>query len=156
MEVAMVTFPTTTELNPFAQLGQFCTSLKDLVCSVCERTDTAFRRVHVRKTGPDGNIRTYAMHAENGQTLQAQVLSYIEDVKTGEMYLDEPGYVVATKCALIALNMPFYTAGKMAWHLFKTPIEIGAMVIDTIIKVGQQLALQKLHNAAVEMGRGIS
>lgn len=141
-------------LSPYSQVQQFCSSLWSLANSVCESTDTAFRRVHVMKRGADGNIKLYDVKVD-GETRRVGVLSYIEDIKTGNMYLDEPGYIVSFKCALIALGMPLYTTGKMAWHLFKTPIEITAIAIDTIVRVGQLLVRQRLQEGATEMRRGL-
>lgn len=144
-------------LSPFSQVQEFCSSVGSLLSTLFERTDSAFRRVHVMKKDANGNIKLYNVKDPATQQIKkTAVLSYIEDIKTGEMTLDEPGYIIASKCALIALGLPFYTVGKMAWYVFKTPFEISALAINTLMKAGQHLAIGRLYEGAVDMRIGFS
>jgi hypothetical protein len=143
--------------SPFSQIQQFCSAIGLFFSTLCERTDSAFRRVHVVKRGEDGCIKFYDIKNEQtGKTRKTPVLPYIEDIKTGEIQRDEPAYIIATKCALIALGIPFYTMGKMAWSYFKTPFEISALAINTLASAGERLLLGNLYESAVEMLRGFS
>jgi hypothetical protein len=143
-------------LSPIAQIQHFWSCTR-LLSSLCESTDSVFRRVHVMKRDETGNIKLYKVkNKTTGETKQVGVLSYIEEIRTGEMQLDEPGYIIVIKCAMIALGMPLYTVGKMGWHMFKTPFEISALAINTLIKTGEQLALGRLYEGAVEMRHGFS
>src|ERR1700722_1105444 len=148
----MTTSVQTRPANPFLQIQEFFSSL----ASVCEKTNTAFRRVHVMKTGEDGHIKSYDIRDEKtGKIIRStSIVSYIEDIRTGNLYLDEEAYVVAFKCFLLVFAIPFYTVGKMAWHLFKLPFEIGVVAFDTLVKSGQQFALQRCYEGIHEMRRG--
>ncbi len=146
-----------THLSPISQIQQFCSSLNSFLSTLCEGVDSAFRRVHVMKKDANGNIRLYDVKdKETGTTRKVGVLSYIEDIKTGEMQLDEPSYVIATKCALLVLGIPFYTVGKMAWHVFKTPFEITVLAVNTLVKAGDQFAICRYYEGMMEMRRGFS
>jgi hypothetical protein len=144
-------------LNPISQVEQVCSSVSALLSTLCEKTDSAFRRVHVMKRDGSGNIKLYDVKdKETGVTRKVGVLSYVEDIKTGEMQLDEPGYVISFKCALLVLGVPFYTIGKMAWYIFKTPFEISALAVETLIKAGEYFAIARLYEGCIEMRRGFS
>ncbi len=54
------------------------------------------------------------------------------------------------KCALIALGLPLFTLGKIGWHMAKTPIEIGTIGLDALLKIGPELALGHLYESAVD------
>lgn len=154
----------TTRSSPCTQIKQFCTAIGSLFTSALERSESAFRRVHVMKKDENGNIKTYdrkqpansaSPGSQNTTSKKVSVITYIEDVKTGEMYLDEPGYVVAVKCFCIALGMPFYALGKMIWYAVKTPIEITVIACDTIAKAGQKLIQGSLCEAAIHSKEGL-
>ena len=152
MSAITETFP----LTPFEQMQQFCSAIGSLLGSLCEKTESAFRRVHLMKKDADGNIKFYDVkNIETGETKKISVLSYIEEIETGDLQKDEPAHVVAQKCAWVALAIPFYTAGAMAWNAFKIPVEICSMLLDTLKKVGELLALQRLYEGAVEMRQGL-
>jgi hypothetical protein len=150
----------TTRSSPCTQIKQFCTALGSLFTSALERSESAFRRVHVMKKDENGNIKTYDRKepANSGSSTTAKkvsVVTYIEDIKTGEMYLDEPGYVVAVKCFCIALGMPFYALGKVIWYAVKTPVQIAVIACDTIANTGEQLMLGRLYEAATHSKEGL-
>lgn len=134
----MATTAASNYLSPFAQARKFFNTASDLLSSLTESTDSAFKRVKVTKRDESGNIRFFNVKdPDTGETRSVSELTYIEDIKTGDLYLDEPTYTVATKCFCVVLGMPFYTVGKMVWHAVKTPLEIGSIAIDAILKVGQ-------------------
>ncbi|MBS0604326.1 MAG: hypothetical protein JSS60_04720 [Verrucomicrobia bacterium] len=144
-------------LSTYSQFEQLFSSIGTILTTLCDRTETAFQRAHVMKRDAQGNIKLYdSKDPATGEVRKVGVLTYIEDVKSGELFLDEPAYIVSVKCALIALGMPFYTLGKMSWHIFKTPFEIGAIALETLYKTGEQLALGKLYEGAVSMRSGIT
>jgi hypothetical protein len=157
LEVAMASVALHPPLSGFSQLQQFCTAVGSLLGSVCQSTDSAFRRVYVKKKDENGNIKLYnkKVTEKNPVTGQTKIvkkkidtLTYIEDVKTGAMYKDEPSSDVAYKCFAITLGIPYYTVGQMVWHAVKTPIEIGAIALKTIFKSGQQILLGKFCESA--------
>jgi hypothetical protein len=151
----MSTISQIESLSPIAQIHQYFESLGSILTSVCESTDTAFRRVTVSKRDADGNIKFYNVKdKQTGEQRRVSQLTYIEDVKSGNLYLDEDAFVVATKCAMIFCAAPFYAFGEMSWHLCKTPIEVTTLAIDVISKVGQQLILGRFYEAALEIGYG--
>ncbi len=137
----------------WTQIQQFCNALGSLFTGLAERSESAFRRVYVMKKDALGNIKTYDQKPPATPQKVTQV-SYIEDIKTGEMYLDEPGYVVAVKCALIGLGMPFHVLGKMVWQTLKTPLEIGLIASFTLAKAGKQLVLGECKKAAIHAREG--
>lgn len=158
------TVVSTRRSSPFTQIKQFCTAMGSLFTSPLERSESAFRRVHVMKKDENGNIKFYdAKEPANSGSASSQstppkkvsVVTYIEDIKTGEIYLDEPGYVVAVKCFCIALGMPFYALGKMIWYAVKTPVEITVIACDTIAKAGEQLMQGKFYEAAIHAKEGL-
>jgi hypothetical protein len=150
----MTAISQTRPLSPFSQIQEFCSSLSTLLTSLCQRTDSAFRRVYVMKKDGDGNIKFYDDRENAGK--KVVILTYIENIKTGDLQFDEPNYVIATKCALIVLAMPFYTLGKIAWYAFKTPLEISALVIDTLIKAGDELSMSRFYEGCVKLRHGVS
>ncbi len=151
-----------TRIDPFTQLQQFCTSIGSLLGSVVESTDSAFRRVEVQKKDSDGNIKFYdkaetIVDPDTGEkkvvTKKVSVLHYIEDVKTGELYVNDSRFAVAVKCAGIALGTPFYAFGKICWYLIKTPIDIGVIALDSIAKIFSHVCLGRLYEASSEAQR---
>ncbi len=109
------------------------------------------------KRDEDGNIKLYdRKNRETGTWDKVGVLSYVEDVKTGNMYLDESYEALVVKCALVAFAMPFYTFGEMSWHLCKTPLEATLIALDTLAKVGGQLAFCHFYEGAIEILHGFS
>lgn len=160
----MATAASTSYLTPSAQIQQLCNAITSLFGSLTESTDSAFQRVHVTKRDASGNIRFYEKKetvidpntgASTVVTTQISDLTYIEDVKTGELYRDEPTYTVATKCSLTALGIPFYAIAKMGWHTAKTPLQIGSIAISAIGRVGQLFFSGNFCEAAKEAQREI-
>ena len=145
------------QLNSIAQNQQFCSSLSSALNRICKSTDSTFRRVHVMKRDEQGNIKLYNVKDKvTGESKTVNVLSYIEDIETGSMQLDEPAYIISAKCALLILGVPLYTVGRMSWHLFKTHFEISMLIINTLKKASKPCAIERFYEAAVEMRRGLS
>lgn len=143
--------------NPFSQIQQFCSSISLQLNKICKSTDSTFRRVHVIKRDEQGNIKLYnSKDRVTGETKIVSVLSYIEEIETGNMQLDEPAYIISVKCALLVLGIPLYTLGKIAWHAFKTPFDISIIAINTLERVGQHLMIERFYESAVEMRKGCS
>jgi hypothetical protein len=109
------------------------------------------------KKDEQGNIRLYdRKDPATGETKKVAILTYIEDMHTGEIYLDEPAYIVSVKSALIALGLPFYTFGRMVMIAIKTPIEITTIALETLYKLGQQLCRCQWNEASAEVMRGVA
>jgi len=143
-------------LSPFDQFQQLLYSVGSVFNSLCERTDAAFQRVHVMKKDENGSIKLYDVKDKiTGETNRTAILTYIEDVKTGELYMDEEAHVVAFKCALVVLGMPFYTLGKMVWHAVKTPLEIGALALNILAEAGSDFAQGKLYEGSTLLRKGL-
>ncbi len=155
--MAVITNP--SYLTPVSQTQQLFSSLDSLLSSLTESTESAFRKVHVSKKDSAGNIKFYNVKETvvdaSGQSIQqvrrVDTLTYIEDVKTGDLYLPEANYIVAVKCALVALGIPFYAAGKMAWYAVKTPLEIGILVFDKMFVLGKVLYECKFSEVVPEI-----
>lgn len=151
----MATIAPAQRLDAFSQFRKLGNALASLFTSQCESTDSAFRRVYLMKRDEQGNIRLFdKKDPVTGVIRKDALLNYIEDARTGEIYLDEPQYIVAVKCALIALGMPLYTFGRMAWNAVKTPLEIGTIALDTLSRLGEQLRQCHFSEAASAMKRG--
>src|SRR5690348_12970593 len=113
----MATTATVSYLSPVAQIQKFLNTGADLLGSLTESTDAAFKRVTITKRDASGNVRFYNVtDPDTGQTRRVSVLTYIEDIKTGDLYLNEPMHIVASKCLAVTFSMFFYTLGKMGWH----------------------------------------
>lgn len=152
-------------LAPTSQVQQLFSSLSSLLSSAMESTESAFRRVHVMKKDPAGNIKFYDVEETvidaSGQSIKQKrkvnTLTYIEDIRNGDIYLPEAGYVVSFKCALVAfLGIPFYTVGKMGWYALKTPLDIGVIAIDRIAIVGKILYECKFSEVCPEIRNAFS
>ena len=153
----MATVSLAPRLDPISQFSQFFSSLSSLVFTAFENTETAFRRVQVMKQDAEGNMRIFDVKNSQGQVIsKSPFLTYIEDVKTGDLQLDEPLSAVASKCALVAIGSPFYTFGKMSWYAFHTPLEITVLFLDTIAKAGEQFVHGKFSESGALLTRGIS
>ena len=137
------------------QFFQWDSTITNLFTSLCDKTEDTFRRVHVQKRDEAGNIKTY-QHKDpvTNETRQIQTLSYVEDIQTGAMYLDEPQYVVAVKCTLIALANILYTAGKTLWYAIRAPIVIGEVAAEAISKAASEFAMGKCLESATELKKG--
>ena len=161
--VAMTAVTESSYIGPCSQIQELCVAIGSLLYSLVESTDSAFRRVTVEKKDEAGQAKTYnVIHTAVGasgvaETVTEQVtqLTYIEDVKTGEMYVDESQFIVACKCACVALGLPFYTIGKICWHVVQTPIRIAMTAYETIVQIGKDLAQCRFGAAIKTMGHGI-
>lgn len=151
-------------LTPFSQVEQLFSSLASLLSSIVESTESAFRRVHVMKKDANGSIKFYDVketvvdasgHSTQG-IRKVNTLTYIEDIKSGDLYLAEDAYIVSVKCACLVLGILFYAASKMGWYVVKTPLEIGVLATDMIVKVGKLLLLCKCSEASAETSSGVS
>lgn len=110
-------------LSPASQLEQLGAGIADFFQS------DEFRRVVVSKKDEHGNFKTYK---DNKTGEVKNTITYIENALTGELYLDEPMEVIASKCATLAFAIPFFTVGKMIWYAVKTPLEIGAIALQVL------------------------
>lgn len=116
-----------------------------LPCS-CSGTKAAFRRTFLNKLDMDGQPRMFdAIDRRTHQITRTPLLSYVEDVATGDLYLDEEWHVVATKCVAIALGNPLYALGTELWHLTKTILVVGVVAIDAIKRLGEQIGQGNLE-----------
>jgi hypothetical protein len=161
--VTAITSSVHLTLDPSAQIQQFWRGISTLAESVWESTDAAFRRVHLVKKDANGNIKLYDKKEQvvdlvTGETKEVTkkeaLLTYIEDVKSGEFYRDEPSYIVASKCALITFVMPIYTVGAMGWQGAKTLFKVCAVALEVITSVGEQLSLGNGSEAGKRCGYG--
>ena len=147
--------------DPCSQLQVFCTALGSLVDNITESSSSAFRTVQVKKKDADGNIKFYEKKevvtnpqtgAQTTTTRRFDTLSYIEHIHSGDLYLEEPWYVVSVKCACLALALPFYGLGKMVWHTIKIPLQIVAIARDSIAKIAERFKEGLCLEAIKEIG----
>jgi len=160
----MTTATSATRLSVYSQFEQLGFSISSLLSSVTESTNAAFRRAYVKKRDSEGNIKFYNKKetVTNPTTGEEKVikkkvdaLTYIEDIRSGEMYFDEPIPALVAKCALLVLGLPFYAFGKMSWHAINTSIEIGAIACKTIFKAGEEFSLGRLYETSNEIRYGL-
>jgi hypothetical protein len=153
--MAAVTQPTL--LTPSAQFKEFFSALGTLFSSVCERTDDAFRRVNVLKRDANGAVKSYLnTDPLTGEKKTITVLSYLEDTRTGKLYMYEENYITSVKCFLLTLGIPFYTLGKMCWFACKAPIEMTALTIDAFTKTGNRFYSGKFNEGLTELRNGVT
>lgn len=107
-----------------------------------EEAQAAFRRTFINKLDEQGNPRFYnIIDLETGKPTGGRdsLLSYIEDVATGNLYLDEDRSTVATKCIMIAfLGNPLYALTREVWALTKMLLVVSTIGLDTIRKLGEK------------------
>jgi hypothetical protein len=160
----MAAITSSAHLSPGAQMQQFGKGMSLLLQSVCESTDAAFRRVHLMKKDAAGNIKFYdkkekivdlATGERREVTRRVAELTYIEDVKSGDIYLDESRFDVAVKCALIALIMPFYVAARIGWHGAETFFQMSVVVVDMIADPRGFEAGRRCAQLSQELGEGL-
>src|SRR5579872_6758783 len=77
----------------------------------------------------------------SGQTL------YMMDARTGDLYWDEPQYVIAIKSALIFLATPLYTIGNMTWYFVKAKYDTVKIGVAAIKKFGEEYKQKCLPTA---------
>ncbi len=123
----------------FSQVGEFFNWVgSHLTCA--SSAEPAFRRTFINKLDDQGQPKVYTViDKATRQERRTPLLSYIENVETGDLYLDEGMDVVAQKCAAIAIGNPFYAVGTIAWHVIKTPLLMTTIALDTIGKLGRHL-----------------
>ncbi len=131
----------TTYFSPSTQLDQCFNTLKAMLNSLCEKTEQAFNHVILMKRGSDGNIKFYPVKdpVTGNEIGKTEILTYIEDAKTHELYLNESAMDIRIKCALVAMGMPFYTLGIMGCFICKTPIEITSIACKALLQLSKQL-----------------
>jgi hypothetical protein len=161
----MTTAINSNEATPFYAWSVFSNTIPPFWDSLWESTAAAFRRVSLLKQDANGGIRSYDKHEttmdpKTGQlhdvTHKKSIYTYIEDVKTGELYYDEPQSTVTQKCIAIGLALPLYALGKICWNLISTPLEVGEVALRTLRQVGHHLLLGKLYEGslATRVGSG--
>ena len=126
------------------------------VNSAAEPTN-AWQRVTAYRFDKDGKPMTETVKdSKTGvEITQKKEYKYIEDVRTKELYWDEPAYVIAMKCMGIILATPLYTVTYMAMNLAKLPLGIVAIAGTTLEKVGSLLKEHKIIDAASTFWKGI-
>ncbi len=148
----------TASVGPLSAIDQFFqwdSTITELFTSICDKTDESFRRVHVQKRDEAGNIKTYqSKDPTTNEIRQIQTLSYVEDIQTGAMYLDEPHYVTSVKCALIAFANILYTSGKVVWYAVRAPIVIAAVAAEAISKAAKEFSMGRCLESATELKKG--
>lgn len=103
-------------------------------------SEAGFRRTFIHKLDDSGQPRLFdVVNRGTNQITHTPLLSYVEDVSTGDLYLDEKWYVLSTKCIAIALGIPLYALGTNAWCFAKTLLIVGVVAMDAIKKLGTQL-----------------
>lgn len=147
----MATVSYAGNLSPYAQIEQYCTSLISVLPSLFESTDTAFRRVEVMKLDEHGDVRHFRHRDATGRVRIVSSITYIEEVRTGDLYKNDSVNIVAMKCLMVVLATPIYTMGKICWYLCQTTIDVSAIVLDTLYKVGQEIVYGRLNESSVEM-----
>ena len=129
----------------FSRINDFFQPASSSLLSVGQAS-AAFRRTFINKLDEQGQPRVYNLvDLKTGEASgRGSLLSYIEDVATGNLYLDEDRAVVATKCIMIALlGNPIYAVIKEGWHFAKMLLVISTIGIDTIRKLGEQFQEDK-------------
>lgn len=121
----------------------------------CTRGENAlFRRTIINKLDEQGQPKVYDVRIPGTQdTHRTTQLSYIQDVSTGDLYLDEEWQVIATKCVAIAIGNPLYAIGTEVFHLTKTMLVVGVVAMDAIKKIGENIyraEYQKIGSSAWE------
>ena len=126
------------------------------VNSATEST-VAWRRVTVYRLDGKGKPETEKVKdpRTGNEITRNKEYTYIEDAETKELYWDEPAYVVAMKCAGIALATPLYTVTYMVWNLAKLPLDIVAIVGSAMEKIGSQVKEYKIVDAAATFWKEI-
>src|SRR5580700_6710221 len=84
-------------------ISQLFNDMRESLPSYLQSADETFDIAVVNKLSEEGLLRT--IRRENLATGREDVLgprfSYIENKRTGQLYLKEPAYIMAVKCALI-------------------------------------------------------
>lgn len=117
--------------DPFSQLNEYFGTIRSIFTSVLESHNKAFIRVDEMRD-MDGNVKSYTTLDDLDNEVRSS--RYIIDLKTRNYYSDEPDYILAVKCYLVAIVTPIYTMGKIAWHTCKMPIEITKIASATLLR----------------------
>ncbi len=86
-----------------------------------------FRYVHLNKLDERGGVRTFDGISE---------LRSVEEIATGDLYIDDEPYVVAIKCALLIPGTPLLCVSKIIWHVLSIPINMICVAFETICLIG--------------------
>jgi hypothetical protein len=90
------------------------------IASYFKRTHQTFSRITLNKLDASGQIRTFeGKDNKTGQPRYYQELTYVENIRTGQIYHDESTCTLMQKCCAIALATPFYTVGTMLWNAYQ-------------------------------------
>jgi hypothetical protein len=77
----------------------------------------------------------------SGKLIRYSPVEFTLDTHTGKVYRSEPQWVVAIKCAEIALGTIVYVLGAMAWNTVKIAVDIVLLARKIISKVSSEIAL---------------
>ncbi len=137
-----------TEIFGFSQMSE-CLRWIGSGLPYAGRNEPAFRRTFIHKLDDAGQPRLFdVVNRATNQITHTPLLSYIEDVSTGDLYLDEKWHLLATKCAAVALGNPLYALGTEICYLAKTLLVVSVFAIDAIKKLGPQLYQGELNAVA--------
>jgi len=152
----MATVALPQDLSMCSQVQQLGSSAGALLSSLCESTASAFVRVHVTKRGADGNLLCYD-HKDpvtGAVTQKEHVFTYIKDVKSGALFLDDTQFVVRVKCVLLAIGALFYTPGTMVWRAVKTALVTSIIAVETLAATGKLFLRGKCKESAAALKKG--
>lgn len=128
-----------TEVFGFSQVSECFRWIGSSLPCASSSSEAAFRRTFLNKLDDTGQPRMFdVVDRRTNQVTRTPLLSYVEDVATGDLYLDEEWHVLATKCAAVALGNPLYALGTEVWHFTKMLIVVGVVAMDAIKKMGEQ------------------
>ena len=139
---------TAVNLYPISQLF---TDLIAVLPDCFKASDQCFRRVIVNKLDEHGSVKGYNVQDEvTGVYEWKTELKYIEDIKTGEFYLDKPWHILSTLGLGIALvDLPVYTVGVMAWNVYITSSKVVEATGRMIRDMGKEIALGRFYQASL-------
>jgi hypothetical protein len=126
--------------------------------SYFKRTDETFCRVYVNKLDEQGNPRIInrTTDLDTGEvTPTGPEFCFIENIHNGQIYLDEPGFVIAVKCALVFFAVPLFTAGTMLWHVHQIFRSIGLIARNVFNTARRDFVLGRYFEAAQILDREI-
>ncbi|MBS0620603.1 MAG: hypothetical protein JSS61_03990 [Verrucomicrobia bacterium] len=125
-------------INPIAQVGAIASSFCGMLSEVCQNTDKTFQNVIVRRYDQNGQLKTFDAEDSTGALVKITDCRYIEEIRTGNLYLDEEKLVVTIKCCFILFGNILLFPFKMVWHVARTAFEVSALGLETIRQLTQR------------------
>jgi len=90
-----------------------------------------YKEITIFKKTPKGDYVT------DKATNKPKEFSCLQEKKTGDIYNDDPAYIVAIKCAILFFATPLIAIGVMAWNLCKIPIDLTRVTLLTLKNFGK-------------------